>query len=416
MSDRYRNLPQFIVTMKSRIQLIINSVLILLVAFSCKNESTEIVIPVTKVDLSKSVEVVEVGSVDTLEVLIQPENADDKEIIWNSSETSVATVSQEGIVTGISPGVSIISATTKDNRFTAMDTVQVVRWSYYYMESVPVRPVVVDSLDNVWCGGMKLTKISNNTLTVYPEINHISAIAANGLNNRWFGTYNSGIWNFDGIKWTIYNESNSNLAYNSIVYNSMALDSKDNLWVGTLKTPMGTGVTMYDGSQWHVYNSDSGLVYNNVVNIAIDNQGKKWFTTSKGISSFDDSDWLSYTSENTGIDIIDYVFSVAIDKENNKWFGSHKGALKFDGTNWTVYNTSNSGLKWNLINAIAVDKENNIWFATEFGVSKFDGFNWDNYTSVKDNECKVCRCTSIAIDSQNNKWIGTIYGLIKLED
>ncbi|HPF52188.1 MAG TPA: two-component regulator propeller domain-containing protein, partial [Draconibacterium sp.] len=244
----------------------------------------------------------------------------------------------------------------------------------------------------------------------------ISAIAANCLNNRWFGTYDSGIWNFDGTDWTNYSESNSNLAYNSVVYNSMALDSKNNLWVGTLKSTMGTGVTMYDRSQWHVFNSDSGLVYNNVVNIAIDDQGEKWFVTTKGISSFDDSIWVSYTSENTGIDIIDYVFSVAIDRENNKWFGSYRGALKFDGTTWTAYNTSNSGLKWNLINAIAVDNDNNIWFATESGVSKFDGTNWVNYTSVKDGEYKVVNCRAIAIDSKNNKWIATTYGLIKLED
>jgi len=402
--------------MKSKILLLINSVFILLIVLSCENESIEIAIPVTDIEIYKSADIIEVGSVDTLKVSIQPENANSVEIVWNSSEPSVATVSPEGIVTGISPGLSIISATTQDNTFTVTDTVHVVKWSYYYMESVPVRPVVIDSLDNVWCGGMELTRISDNSQIIYPNIKRISAIAANGPNNRWFGTYDSGIWNFDGTDWTNYSESNSNLAYNSVVYNSMALDSKNNLWVGTLKSTMGTGVTMYDRSQWHVFNSDSGLVYNNVVNIAIDDQGEKWFVTTKGISSFDDSIWVSYTSENTGIDIIDYVFSVAIDKENNKWFGSYRGALKFDGTNWTAYNTSNSGLKWNLINAIAVDNDNNIWFATESGVSKFDGTNWVNYTSVKDGEYKVVNCRAIAIDSKNNKWIATTYGLIKLED
>ncbi len=400
--------------MKSKIQLLIKLVFILFIAFSCKKEPVEIAI--TNIDISQSADIIEVGLIDTLGVSIQPENADNTEITWNSSEPSVATVSPEGVVTGISPGVSIINATTKDNSFIATDTIHVVRWSYNYMESVPVRPIVVDSSDNVWCGGMELTRIFNNTQTVYSNIKRISAIAADGINDRWFGTYDSGIWNFDGTNWTNYTKNNSNIAYNSVVYNSMALDVNNNIWLGTLESTMGTGITMYDRDQWHVFNSDSGLVYNNVVNVAIDNQGVKWFATSKGISSFDDSNWVSYTTENTGIDIIDQVFSVAIDKENNKWFGSYKGVLKFDGTNWSLYNTSNSGLKWNSINAIAVDKDNNIWFATEGGVSKFDGVNWVNYTSIKNNEFKVYNCRAIAIDSKNNKWIGTTYGLIKLED
>jgi len=399
--------------MKTKVFLHIYLAFILLIAFSCKNENELIEIPITNIEFSTSSGIIEVGLNDTLEVIIHPGNAIITDYTWTSSEPSIAEVNSDGVVRGISPGVAIITVSTKDNRFTASDTVHVIRWTYYSMENVHVRPIAVDAQDNVWCGGIELTRIIDNQRMVYPDIKNISAIAVNNTENRWFGTYNSGVWKYDGTNWINYTESNSNLAHNSIINNSMMLDHKGNLWFGTVSNLMGTGVTMYDGSQWHVFNSDSGLVNNNIVNIAIDNEGNKWFISYNGISSFDGSNWVSYTSGNTGINLIDYAFSIAIDKENNKWFGSYLGALKLDGPNWTIYNTSNDGLNWSFINAIAVDKDDNKWFATEYGVSKFDGTNWINYTSVEGYAHNV---RAISIDSKGNKWLGTSHGVIKLED
>lgn len=387
---------------------------ILLIAFSCENEPIEI--QISSIELASSSGIIEVGLTDTLELLIYPENASNAQFNWSSSEPSIAEVSPDGVVSGISPGVAIISATTKDNEFTVTDTVHVIRWTHFDMENVNARPIAVDSLDNVWCGGMELTRIADDYLQVYQNIKHVSAIAAYSSENKWFGTWDSGIWKFDGSNWINYSESNSGLSYNRINQQSMILDLQGNLWFGTVKDMYGTGVTMYDGTQWQSFDSNDGLVNNAVKNIAVDSNDNKWFVANYGISKYDGSNWVSYTSENTGVDLIDYVFSIAIDSEDNKWFGSYKGALKFDGTNWTVYNTSNSGLEWNHINAIAVDKDDNIWFANESGISRFDGTNWINYSSVNRTESKVYNCRAIAIDSKGNKWIGTSYGVIKLED
>jgi hypothetical protein len=35
--------------------------------------------------------------------------------------------------------------------------------------------------------------------------------------------------------------------------------------------------------------------------IAIDAQGNKWFATNAGISKFDGTTWMSYTSSNSGL-------------------------------------------------------------------------------------------------------------------
>jgi len=400
--------------MKIRAIVYFHLAFMLLIAFSCENEPIEI--QISSIELASSSGIIEVGLTDTLELLIYPENATSAKFNWSSSEPLIAEISPDGVVSGISPGVAIISATTKDNAFTVTDTVHVIRWTNFDMENVNARPIAVDSLDNVWCGGMELTRISDDIPQVYQNIKHVSAIVAYGIENKWFGTWDSGIWKFDGSNWINYTESNSGLSYNSINQQSMILDLQGNLWFGTVKDTYGTGVTMYDGTQWQSFDSDDGLINNVVKNIAVDSNGNKWFVANYGISKYDGSSWVSYTSENTGVDLIDYVFSIAIDSEDNKWFGSYQGALKFDGTNWTVYNSSNSGLEWNYINAIAVDKDDNIWFANEAGVSRFDGTNWINYTSANYKENKVYNCRAIAIDSKGNKWIGTSSGVIKLED
>jgi hypothetical protein len=269
--------------MNTKIIMRIYIAFILLIAFSCENEPIEI--QISSIELASSSGIIEVGLTDTLELLIYPENASNAQFNWSSSEPSIAEVSPDGVVSGISPGVAIISATTKDNGFTVTDTVHVIRWTNFDMENVNARPIAVDSLDNVWCGGMELTRIADDYLQVYQNIKHVSAIAAYSIENKWFGTWDLGIWKFDGSNWINYSESNSGLSYNRINQQSMILDLQGNLWFGTVKDTYGTGVTMYDGTQWQSFDSNDGLVNNAVKNIAVDSNDNKWFVANYGISN-----------------------------------------------------------------------------------------------------------------------------------
>jgi ligand-binding sensor domain-containing protein len=404
-----------ILMMKNKIRLSLYLAFILLIIFSCEREPMEV--RLTAIELSSPGGFVEAGVTDTIELVIFPENATPGEYTWSTSDLSVASVDQSGAVTGIAPGEAVITATTKDHKLMATAKVHVIRWTGYPKMGVHARPVAVDSDGIIWCGGIELTVIHHNSEQVYPAIKNVSAIAASSGGDKWFGTYGMGIWKYDGTTWTNYTTDNSSLASNFTNTNSMIVDQKGNVWFGTSdrESGMGTGVTMFDGNHWHVFNSGNGLVHNNVLDIAEDSHGNKWFVTSKGISVFDNLNWASYTTENTGTGIIDYAFSVAIDKQNNKWFGSYGGAIRFDGSKWTVFDASNSGLKWNSINDIAVDKDNHIWFATEAGVSKFDGTSWVNYTSVKKLH-HVYNLRSIAIGTEGDKWIGTSTGILRLED
>ena len=71
-------------------------------------------VPVTGVKLNKdSLTLQEKGS-DTLSATVVPADATNQDVIWKSSDTSIATVSADGTVTAISAGTATITATAKD--------------------------------------------------------------------------------------------------------------------------------------------------------------------------------------------------------------------------------------------------------------------------------------------------------------
>src|SRR5690554_5503627 len=60
-----------------------------------------------------------------LEATIAPTNAVNKEVTWSSSNETVATVDENGLVTGLRAGEAIITVETVDGRYTAQTTVTV---------------------------------------------------------------------------------------------------------------------------------------------------------------------------------------------------------------------------------------------------------------------------------------------------
>ncbi|MBR1927323.1 MAG: Ig-like domain-containing protein, partial [Bacteroidales bacterium] len=92
---------------------------------SCAEEPIEPVpanIAVTSVTLSQSTLALETGSTGTLTANIQPANATDKTVSWQSSNTSVATV-QNGTVTAVKAGTATITATAGGKSATCSVTV-----------------------------------------------------------------------------------------------------------------------------------------------------------------------------------------------------------------------------------------------------------------------------------------------------
>ena len=403
--------------MKANVLNFISLSLILLMAISCEKETP--LVSTTGVMLAQSSALINVGSQDTLRASITPTDATNPTVTWASSDTTIAKVNAKGIITGVAPGVAVITVTSVDGKYSASCSANILKWTRYTtanglaVNQVPC--LAIDSVGSLWFGGSSVSRFDGSSWTTYLDQVGVGAIAVDKQNNKWFGTYGYGVRKFDNVNWTTYDTSNSGIVDNSIVNNSIAVDLNGSVWFGTLSrvTFKGTGVSSFNGTSWKGYNSTDGLAYNNVLNIAVDAQGNKWFATGQGgVSKFDGTNWTSYTKSNTNIDLLEQVNSIAFDAQGNKWFGTILGLLKFDGTNWTTYTLANSGLISNSISAIAIDKQGNKWIATMAGgVTKFDGTNWTNYTY--DNFYMV---RGIAIDKHGNKWFATDNGVFELQN
>ena len=86
---------------------------------TCTVEVVNDSVDVKKINLSVPKNTITVGSVTQVKAKVEPSNATNRELIWTSSDPSVATVDSNGIVKGIKNGVVTITAKTKDGKVVA---------------------------------------------------------------------------------------------------------------------------------------------------------------------------------------------------------------------------------------------------------------------------------------------------------
>ena len=84
-----------------------------------------LVIHVTGVTISDSTATIAVSGTKALTATVTPNNATNQNVNWTSSDELVATVSDEGVVTGVSAGTANITVTTVDGSFTDVCAVTV---------------------------------------------------------------------------------------------------------------------------------------------------------------------------------------------------------------------------------------------------------------------------------------------------
>ncbi|MBR3356335.1 MAG: Ig-like domain-containing protein [Solobacterium sp.] len=90
-----------------------------------------VVTTVTGIKLEQEAMTLRVGTSETLQVSVLPEDADNKNVTWSSSDPSAVTVDQNGRVTAVAdhgieePSQAVITVTTKDGGYTASCTVTV---------------------------------------------------------------------------------------------------------------------------------------------------------------------------------------------------------------------------------------------------------------------------------------------------
>ncbi len=109
-------------------------------------------------------------------------------------------------------------------------------------------------------------------------------------------------------------------SYNPNYVFAVAVDGNDHVWAGT----WGGGVSRFDGESWTSYSSEDGLPGNIVYSALIDRDGHYWFGTNRGLVIFDGKKWARLGAA-IGIEETD-VYALSQDRNGHVWAG-FRGAV-----------------------------------------------------------------------------------------
>lgn len=136
---------------------------------------------VTSVTLNKTTTTIPKGSTETLIATVSPPNATNKSVTWTSSNTSIATVNN-GVVTGVANGNTVITVTTVDGSFTATCNVTVKT------VTIPVTSVSLDKTthtfkvdETVQLNATVLPSNANNKNVTWSSSDETKATVVDGL-------------------------------------------------------------------------------------------------------------------------------------------------------------------------------------------------------------------------------------------
>lgn len=148
-------------------------------------------------------------------------------------------------------------------------------------------------------------------------------------------------------------------------------DKKGKLWFAT----DGAGVTMYDGSKFHRWDSSSGMTSRVVYSVAVDSYGDVWAgTPDKGVFRYDGKKWHQLTTDNGLQDMS--VSSIITNKTGqvlvitqkgiDEWFPKSNLFRRFNKkTNLDVERISTA------LNCVAADASGNVYIPFDKGFAVF---------------------------------------------
>ncbi|MCC6837004.1 MAG: T9SS type A sorting domain-containing protein [Bacteroidia bacterium] len=179
-----------------------------------------------------------------------------------------------------------------DTLFTLLDTVN------SNLPFQPIYKVITDKNDDVLIiGAGGFAKLSNNIwevqsvpFSVASNIVSDYRMVVDSINNLWVARGNSGggLLMFDGVTWTNFIKTNSDIASDSIY--GVDVDQQNNIWCSFL----GKGIIKFDGTTWTTYDVLDGYpVSTGSIEISVDGFGNKWFITGNGVVEFNENGIVS---------------------------------------------------------------------------------------------------------------------------
>jgi len=224
--------------------------------------------------------------------------------------------------------------------------------------------------------------------------NDVMCVNEDSNGNIWIGTL-EGASKFNGQTFINFTDSNG-LALKRGIY-SIFEDYEGVIWFGS----RGGGLIKYDGDTFQSYGKDDGLPSDNVYSIAQTQDKRIWLACSKGVASFDGSDFKVYEISKGKT-----YFYVLSTKDGKVWFGGTpgNGVLAYQNGKLTPLALPDE-VKDDFIGGLAEGNQGRIWMATEHGLLKYVNGEFQLFTKEMGLSANDLRFVSS--DREGNIWAGT---------
>lgn len=261
------------------------------------------------------------------------------------------------------------------------------------ISSSNIRVIYEDEFNNLWIGTSQGLNLYNRKQDIFihrsnwPKMN-VSSIIIEESNKLWVGTSSSlfvlDVKNDSIVEYGAYKFVKDSGYISSGVINTLFIDSRKNIWIGTDK---GLNLYIKETNSFinYYHNSNpSSLINNNVHSITEDKKGRLWIGTDEGLDLFTNADKHSekgvfkhfqHQSEKTSSISKGSIMSLLTDKNNQLWIGIQNGGLDIlDLTNFEkgrayfshFYDSPNNlnSLHNTSVPSLFQDKQGSIWIGT----------------------------------------------------
>jgi signal transduction histidine kinase/ligand-binding sensor domain-containing protein len=265
-----------------------------------------------------------------------------------------------------------------------------------------VGALLCDRHGKIWIGNEKGVYLSQGeSFQVAPNLDTLraSTIFETSDGSIWFGTRGTGA----------YRLSNDQLIHFSFidglisdVVTSFAEQKDGTLWIGT-----ATGLSRWDGKEFHNFDTSDGLPSAIVSDLFADKDGSLWIATPDGLSRMRDEVFVNYY-ERHGL-AHEMVTSVIRGPRGFLWVGTHNGLSRFDDHSLVGFEKGDGLLQDSTVLVLA-DREGRVWAGgansnPERGqLLMLDG---DHFTNpLPSSEDRFDPLVSL-VERGNQLWIGT---------
>lgn len=199
--------------------------------------------------------------------------------------------------------------------------------------------------------------------------------------------------------------------------NVIFIDNSNNKWVGFVSaSPSALSLAKYDNasSTWSYWNriSMSLSVSLNVKAIEQDNSGNIWIGSTNGLVKYDGT---NFTLFNTTSGLPNNSITCLEFSNNMLYIGTQNGLSRYNGSTFTNYTVANTLFPLTTILDVKAENANTIWATGLNSLVKFyinSSFTSTSYTSA----VATTSLSKIYIDAAGTKWISSYGGIVKYDN